>query len=111
MLTCVPGACRFIDYEYAGPNPVAFDIANHWCEWGADYHAAIPHHLDYSKFPTEEQQLRFTRAYVAAAVALKQRKEELVRSFPAPHGPCCGAPCTHHRMWVACRAFPRELTA
>lgn len=22
---------RFIDYEYAGMNHVAFDMANHWC--------------------------------------------------------------------------------
>ena len=29
--------CRFIDYEYAGFNPVALDIANHWCEYaGSD---------------------------------------------------------------------------
>jgi hypothetical protein len=28
--------CRFIDYEYAGFNPVALDIANHWCEYAGN---------------------------------------------------------------------------
>ena len=42
--------------QYAGPNPVAFDIANHWCEYGADYHTETPHLLDYSLMPDEQQQ-------------------------------------------------------
>lgn len=42
--------------QYAGPNPVAFDIANHWCEYGADYHTDTPHLLDYSLMPDEQQQ-------------------------------------------------------
>lgn len=25
---------NFIDYEYAIPSPAAFDIANHFAEWG-----------------------------------------------------------------------------
>ena len=25
---------HFIDYEYATPSPAAFDIANHFAEWG-----------------------------------------------------------------------------
>ena len=69
---------RFIDYEYAGFNPVALDIANHWCEYAADYHATEAHLLDYNKFPARDQQLLFTRAYVAAAVTLKQQQEDLV---------------------------------
>ncbi|XP_039812607.1 probable choline kinase 2 isoform X1 [Panicum virgatum] len=40
-----------IDYEYASFNPVAYDIANHFCEMAADYHSANPHILDYSKYP------------------------------------------------------------
>jgi len=39
------------DYEYASFNPVAYDIANHFCEMAADYHSANPHILDYSKYP------------------------------------------------------------
>lgn len=39
------------DYEYASFNPVAYDIANHFCEMAADYHTETPHILDYSKYP------------------------------------------------------------
>lgn len=39
------------DYEYASFNPVAYDIANHFCEMAADYHSEKPHVLDYSKYP------------------------------------------------------------
>ncbi|KZV58289.1 hypothetical protein F511_01140 [Dorcoceras hygrometricum] len=40
-----------IDYEYASYNPIAFDLANHFCEMAADYHTETPHILDYSKYP------------------------------------------------------------
>jgi thiamine kinase-like enzyme len=39
------------DYEYASFNPVAYDIANHFCEMAADYHSEKPHILDYDKYP------------------------------------------------------------
>lgn len=39
------------DYEYASYNPVAYDIANHFCEMAADYHTDTPHILDFSKYP------------------------------------------------------------
>ncbi|KAK9820950.1 hypothetical protein WJX81_004275 [Elliptochloris bilobata] len=63
---------RLIDYEYAGVNPVAFDIANNWCEYAADYHADPPHQLDYSLLPNKAHQERFVRAYLHAADALRE---------------------------------------
>lgn len=39
------------DYEYASYNPIAYDLANHFCEMVADYHSDTPHVLDYSKYP------------------------------------------------------------
>lgn len=54
-------AIRLIDYEYAGLNPVAFDIANHWCEYAADYGTATPEVLDYGKLPTPDQGVRRPR--------------------------------------------------
>ena len=39
------------DYEYAGYNPIAYDLANHFCEMVADYHSDTPHVLDYKKYP------------------------------------------------------------
>lgn len=56
----------FIDYEYSGFNPIAFDIANHWCEWAADYHSGAPHVLDFSRLPNAQEQLLFVEAYLRA---------------------------------------------
>ncbi|XP_022745971.1 probable choline kinase 2 [Durio zibethinus] len=53
-----------IDYEYASYNPVAYDIANHFCEMAADYHTETPHIMDYSKYPGLEERLRFLRVYL-----------------------------------------------
>lgn len=55
-----------IDYEYASYNPVAYDIANHFCEMAANYHSDTPHILDYSKYPDVEERRRFIRAYLGS---------------------------------------------
>lgn len=39
------------DYEYASYNPIAYDIANHFCEMVANYHSDTPHILDYTLYP------------------------------------------------------------
>lgn len=54
-----------VDFEYASPNPVAFEIANHFHEWTADYHSSTPHFLDPSRYPTMEERQNFYRAYLA----------------------------------------------
>ncbi|XP_042465704.1 probable choline kinase 2 [Zingiber officinale] len=43
-----------IDYEYASFNPVAYDLANHFCEMAADYHTQTPHILDFNEYPGEK---------------------------------------------------------
>ncbi|KAJ4960463.1 hypothetical protein NE237_020373 [Protea cynaroides] len=43
-----------IDYEYASYNPVAYDLANHFCEMASNYHSKEPHILDYSRYPGNE---------------------------------------------------------
>ncbi|RYR55975.1 hypothetical protein Ahy_A05g021793 isoform A [Arachis hypogaea] len=63
-----------IDYEYASYNPIAYDIANHFCEMVADYHSDKPHVLDYRRYPTMfengapglEVRQRFIRAYLSS---------------------------------------------
>ncbi|BBM97305.1 choline/ethanolamine kinase [Marchantia polymorpha subsp. ruderalis] len=55
-----------IDYEYASFNPVAYDIANYFCEMAADYHSDTPHVLDYSKYPDYENRRRFAAMYLQA---------------------------------------------
>ncbi|XP_073021083.1 probable choline kinase 3 isoform X2 [Primulina eburnea] len=56
-----------IDYEYASYNPVAYDIANHFCEMAANYHTDTPHVLKYSKYPGLEERQRFIRQYLSDA--------------------------------------------
>lgn len=53
-----------IDYEYASFNPIAYDIANHFCEMAADYHTETPHILDYNKYPDFEARKRFVQSYL-----------------------------------------------
>ena len=57
---------RLIDYEYATVGDICFDIANHFCEYAADYEsdtsAAI---LDWTKLPSRKQAIFFCRAYAA----------------------------------------------
>ncbi|CAN1802097.1 Probable choline kinase 1 [Linum perenne] len=47
-------AITLIDYEYASFNPIAYDLANHFCEMAANYHTDTPHILDYDKYPGDE---------------------------------------------------------
>ncbi|KAK1963739.1 choline/ethanolamine kinase [Colletotrichum sublineola] len=47
----------FIDYEYATPSPAAFDIANHFAEWGG-------FDCDYNMLPTKSQRREFIDEYV-----------------------------------------------
>ncbi|XP_010268600.1 PREDICTED: probable choline kinase 1 [Nelumbo nucifera] len=56
-----------IDYEYASYNPVAYDLANHFCEMAANYHSETPHILDYSKYPDLEERQRFVHAYLSSS--------------------------------------------
>jgi ethanolamine kinase len=51
-------ACvSFIDYEYATPAPAAFDIVNHFAEWGG-------FECDYSAMPTRTIRRAFLREYL-----------------------------------------------
>lgn len=49
----------FIDYEYATPCPAAFDIANHFAEWGG-------FNCDYSVLPTRSVRRAFIREYLTS---------------------------------------------
>ena len=57
-----------VDFEYAGPNPAAFDIANHFHEWTANYHDPEKAHiLDPSLYPNERDRANFYRSYLEHA--------------------------------------------
>lgn len=48
---------HFIDYEYAVPCPAAFDLANHFSEWGG-------YDCDYNMLPTQATRRSFIDAYM-----------------------------------------------
>jgi len=58
-----------VDFEYASPNPAAFDIANHFHEWTADYHSHTPHELRPDRYPALSARRNFYIAYLTQARA------------------------------------------
>ncbi|GAA6009950.1 hypothetical protein JCM11491_000877 [Sporobolomyces phaffii] len=67
-----------VDFEYAGANPRGFDIANHFCEWQADYHhASLSHSLSaHQAYPTRAEKVRFLRAYVGCDGGFDEPQDE-----------------------------------
>ncbi|KAK8055248.1 hypothetical protein PG993_000475 [Apiospora rasikravindrae] len=47
----------FIDYEYATPSPAAFDLANHFAEWGG-------FDCDFTVLPTRTERREFIAEYI-----------------------------------------------
>lgn len=74
------GRVQFIDFEYANPNPRAYDLANHLCEW-----AGLE--CDWSRLPSTEQRRQFYAAYLGtsdeAEIALVEKEVQAYE--PAPH--------------------------
>lgn len=54
-----------IDFEYSGPNPASYDLANHFSEWMHDYSCSKPWSCNTNLFPTKEQLLNFLYSYVS----------------------------------------------
>ena len=57
----------FIDYEYSTPSPAAFDIANHFAEWGG-------FDCDFTKLPTKSQRRDFLSTYLQTYNSLLDRE-------------------------------------
>src|ERR1700733_14372685 len=60
------GKVVFVDFEYAIIGPSAFDLANHFCEWMANYANATPELMNPDDFPLPEEMLVFVQSYVDA---------------------------------------------
>lgn len=61
-----------IDYEYAGYNIRAWDIANHFCEYsGFEYEVG-------DRMPEKAQRMIFLHTYVSAIMAQKQVEDDLL---------------------------------
>ena len=56
----------FIDFEYSGYVPRYYDIANHFCEFMADYASDSPELLKYSKFPSLQLRESFYSSYLSS---------------------------------------------
>ena len=56
---CQHETVNFIDYEYATPSPAAFDLANHFSEWGG-------FECDYAAIPTRKIRRAFIEEYIAS---------------------------------------------
>ncbi|XP_019439374.1 PREDICTED: probable choline kinase 2 [Lupinus angustifolius] len=64
----------FIDYEFASHNPIAYDLAYHFCDMEGDYHSYQPHIIHTTKYPGQfmygtpglEERQRFIRIYLSA---------------------------------------------
>lgn len=67
-----------IDFEYAGPNPRAFDIANHFCEWMADYHKSPSHKLDPAFYPSLKETNNFLEEYIYYGKIINRREDAVV---------------------------------
>ena len=61
----------FIDYEYGAPSPAAFDIANHFAEWGG-------FDCDHDLLPTKSQRLDFIRGYIQSYFVHLKNKPAVV---------------------------------
>lgn len=64
----------FIDYEYAVPSPAAFDIANHFAEWGG-------FDCDMSVLPTVTQRRVFIDEYIRVYAALRSSPHHSPEAF------------------------------
>ncbi|KAL3231051.1 Ethanolamine kinase [Nakaseomyces bracarensis] len=54
-----------IDFEYAGANVAAYDLANHFSEWMYNYSSNEPHKCYADQYPNKEQMLNFVYSYVS----------------------------------------------
>ncbi len=63
-----PCSVAFIDYEYATPTPAAFDIANHFAEWGG-------FECDFGVLPTRAQRRDFLTHYLRSFNEHKSRPD------------------------------------
>jgi len=64
ILRLTNGRLVVVDFEYAGYNYQAFDIANHFIEMTYDYKSSHAHKMNLDLYPNENQQINFLRSYV-----------------------------------------------
>jgi thiamine kinase-like enzyme len=73
------GNVTFVDFEYSGYNPRGYDIANHFCEWMADYHCDDAHVVQPVWYPSPQEQEVFIDAYCNDKKETEQIKKEVAQ--------------------------------
>jgi len=100
-----PTTVSFIDYEYATPSPAAFDVANHFAEWGG-------FECDYTALPNVAQRRAFIREYMETYIKLSgepldlqketQKLETEVNTFR-------GVPGFYWGVWASIQAMISDI--
>jgi ethanolamine kinase len=100
----------FIDYEYAVPSPAAFDLANHFAEWGG-------FDCDFSVLPTRAQRRDFIGHYIKAyysyfpdqadksAEELEQETEKLAKEVDVYRG----VPGLYWGVWAIIQSMISQI--
>ncbi|KAJ7630606.1 choline kinase, cytoplasm [Roridomyces roridus] len=89
-----------VDFEYGAPAPAAFDIANHFHEWTANYHGERPHILDPTRYPTTQERYNFYRAYLQHSTCSPLSATELERLLPDLDDQVRAWSPASHAMWA-----------
>lgn len=75
-----------VDFEYAAPNPAAFDIANHFQEWTTAYNSSTPHILRPEAYPDASERHNFYRAYLGGETGVDLLEGQVRVWSAACHG-------------------------
>jgi ethanolamine kinase len=100
-----PLRVSFIDYEYATPSPAAFDIANHFAEWGG-------YDCNYSVLPTVAQRRAFISEYIKVYVELSGEdldEAEETRKLMDDVDAFRGVPGFYWGIWSSIQATISEI--
>lgn len=95
----------FIDYEYATPSPMAFDISNHFAEW-------VGYDCDYSLVPTQAQRRLFIQEYIKTYFGLTGEpvdEEEEVRKLMEEVDVYRGVPGFYWGIWSLIQSVISEI--
>jgi ethanolamine kinase len=95
---------NFIDYEYATPCPAAFDIANHFAEWGG-------FDCDMSVLPTRSQRRDFLSTYLHSYNSFRGRdyREEELDQLMGEVDRFRGAPGFYWGVWALIQATISQI--
>lgn len=96
---------RFIDYEYATACPAAFDVANHFAEWGG-------YDCDYTMLPSQSVRRSFLKEYLRTVTAWPRDmnlKEDMVQNMLKQVDDFRGIPGLYWGIWALIQATISQI--